>query len=114
MFGIVNSKLNFNFMRVFVLKFIWLQKSIAVALDQKISDKTTPLTEFFFWPQHDAWEDIKMYLESKPWINSEESVFLLNQVTEIINEWQDKSEVYKKDLSTLRLKFPECIFVGYD
>lgn len=98
-------------MKIFVLKFLWLQKSIAVSLDQKVSDGIIPLTEFFFWPQHDAWEEMKVYLESKPWISPDEAVFLLNQVTEVINEWQEKNN---KDLKSLRLKFPNCIFVGYD
>jgi 30S ribosomal protein 3 len=102
-------------MKVFVLKFLWLQKSIAVSLDQKFADNsTTPLTEFFFWPQHDAWEEMKLFLESKPWVNPDEAVVLLNQITEVINEWQEKSEFYAKDLNMLRIKFPSCIFVGYD
>ena len=43
-------------MNKFILKFLWLEKSVAVALDQKVGDKTIPLTEYFFWPQKDAWE----------------------------------------------------------
>ncbi len=101
-------------MKCLSLKFLWLQKSIAVSLDQRVGDNITPLTEFLFWPQHDAWEDMKLFLESKPWISPDEAVFLLNQITEVINEWQEKGELYNKDLSILRAKFPACVFVGYD
>ena len=31
----------------FILKFIWLEKNIAVILDQKVGDKTITLTEYF-------------------------------------------------------------------
>lgn len=97
-----------------VLKFLWLEKSIAVSLDQRVLDKTTPLTEYFFWPQRDAWEEMKNYLESKTWINQSTSILLLNQITEVINFWQDKDNINKKDLSKIREKFPNCLFVGYD
>lgn len=98
----------------FVLKFLWLEKSIAVSLDQKIGDRSTPITEFFFWPQCDAWEEMKVFLENKPWINQNDSVMLLNQVTEVINFWQEKNDVQKKDISNLKEKFPNVLFVGFD
>ena len=101
-------------MESFVLKFIWLEKSIAVALDQRVGDKTLPLTEYFFWPQKDAWEEIKIFLESKSWISQTDSIFLLNQVTEIINFWQDKNALDKKDLDKVKEKFKNCKFVGYN
>nr|YP_009145438.1 putative ribosomal protein 3 [Monomorphina parapyrum]AKL78968.1 putative ribosomal protein 3 [Monomorphina parapyrum] len=101
-------------MERFVLKFLWLDKSIGVSLDQKVGDKTTPLTEFFFWPQKDAWEEMKFYLESKSWILQTESIYLLNQITEVINFWQEKDGVSKKDLNKIKEQFPDTIFVGYE
>lgn len=96
------------------LKFLWLEKSIAVALDQRISDRSTPLTEFFFWPQTDAWEEVKSFLEKSTWVDQNDSVVLLNQLTEVINEWQEKSDAAKVDFVTLRNKFPNSIFIGFD
>ena len=101
-------------MENFVLKFLWLEKSIAVALDQRVGDKTLPLTEYFFWPQKDAWEEIKVFLESKPWISSNDAIYLLNQVTDIINFWQDKSVIDKKDFDKVKEKFENCQFVGFN
>ncbi len=98
-----------------VLKFLWLEKSIAVCLDQKVGESITPLTEFFFWPQKDAWEEIKIFLESQSWITQSESVSLLNQVTEVINFWQERDTTVldKKHVSNLRDKFPDVIVIGY-
>ncbi len=76
-------------MKKLVLKFLWLDKTLAVAVDQKINDRTSPLTEFFFWPQIDAWEEMKIFFESNDWIDQNDSIHLLNQITEVIHEWQE-------------------------
>jgi 30S ribosomal protein 3 len=98
----------------FILKFLWLEKSIAVSLDQCVLEKTTPLTEYYFWPQRDAWEEMKNFLESKPWISQSTAILLLNQITEVINFWQDKDNINRKDISKVKERFPKCLFVGYD
>lgn len=72
-----------------VLKFIWLEKNIGLAIDQVIPGHgTIPLSPFYFWPRKDAWEELKVMLEGKPWISMKEKVVLLNQATDIINLWQ--------------------------
>ncbi|CAL9230416.1 unnamed protein product [Arabidopsis halleri] len=72
-----------------VLKFVWMQKDIGVALDHMIPGfGTIPLSPYYFWPRKDAWEELKALLESKPWISELHRVFLLNQATDIINLWQ--------------------------
>ncbi|KAK1563291.1 hypothetical protein Q3G72_025465 [Acer saccharum] len=72
-----------------VLKFIWMQNDIGIALDQMIPGHgTIPLSPYYFWPRKDAWEELKVLLESKPWISQIERIHLLNQATDIINLWQ--------------------------
>ncbi|XP_050220695.1 30S ribosomal protein 3, chloroplastic-like [Mercurialis annua] len=72
-----------------VLKFIWMEKNIGLALDQVIPGHgTIPLSPYFFWPRKDAWEELKTTLESKPWISQKKMIILLNQATDIINLWQ--------------------------
>lgn len=100
-------------MNKFILKFLWLDKTLAVALDQKINDRVSPLTEFFFWPQIDAWEEMRIFFESNDWIDQNESIILLNQVTEVINYWQDKNDSQLNDFSSLKKRFPDCIFVNF-
>ncbi|KAJ4843153.1 hypothetical protein Tsubulata_018580 [Turnera subulata] len=72
-----------------VLKFIWMEKNIALGLDQMIPGVgTVPLSPYFFWPRKDAWEELKTTLESKPWISQKTMIIILNQATDIINLWQ--------------------------
>ena len=72
-----------------VLKFIWMEKNIGIALDQMIPGHgTIPLSPYYFWPRKDAWEELKVLLESKPWISQKQMIILLNQATDIINLWQ--------------------------
>lgn len=72
-----------------VLKFIWLEKNIGLALDQVVPGHgTIPLSPYYFWPRKDAWEELKAKLESKSWISQKRIIILLNQATDIINLWQ--------------------------
>ncbi|XP_071703486.1 small ribosomal subunit protein cS23-like [Rutidosis leptorrhynchoides] len=72
-----------------VLKFIWMEKNIGLALDQVIPGYgTIPVSPYYFWPRKDAWEELKTMLESKPWISQKQVIILLNQATDIINLWQ--------------------------
>ncbi|KAI4367010.1 hypothetical protein MLD38_022798 [Melastoma candidum] len=72
-----------------MLKFIWMEKNIGIALDQMIPGHgTIPLSPYYFWPRKDAWEELKVLLESKPWISQKQMIILLNQATDIINLWQ--------------------------
>jgi 30S ribosomal protein 3 len=101
-------------MKKFKLKFLLLGNSIAVSLDQIVKGNYIPLTDFYFWPQKDAWEDMKIYFESLSWISQEEAVILLNEITEVINCWQNKDANVNKDLAKLKNDFPSVLFVGYN
>ncbi|XP_078429773.1 small ribosomal subunit protein cS23-like [Wolffia australiana] len=72
-----------------VLKFVWMDKNIGLALDHVIPGHgAVPLSPYYFWPRKDAWEELKTLLESKPWISQKRMIILLNQATDIINLWQ--------------------------
>ncbi|KAG0574678.1 hypothetical protein KC19_VG282700 [Ceratodon purpureus] len=75
-----------------LLKFLWLEKNIGIALDQVVPGHgTIPLSPYFFWPRKDAWEQLKAKLDSKSWISRKRTIILLNQATDIINLWQQNA-----------------------
>ena len=96
----------------FKLNFLWMDRNVAVSVDQVLpSGGTTPVTEYYFWPRTDAWEELRQSLDGKSWINQADRVLLLNRTTEVINFWQDEDD-HGHSLGEARDKFPDCTFSG--
>lgn len=99
----------------FRLKFIWFgSKGIAVSLNQVYLNKLLPITEYFFWPRSDAWDEMRVCLKSKAWISPNDLVLILNQLTEVINFWQDKNDLQSENFSQVKEQFPESDFIFCD
>ena len=94
----------------FVLKVVWLDKNIALAVDHVIGKGTSPLTAYYFWPRNDAWQQLKDELDSKSWILESEKIDLLNQATEIINFWQEHGK--HTTMNQAQTKYPDVTFAG--
>lgn len=108
----------------FKLNFLWLDKNIAVAVDQVYArGAQSPLTEYFVWPRRDAWDELRVALEAKPWITDRDRIILLNRLTEVINFWQEsvagaegdepaEGEAARPTIDEARGMFPDCSFTG--
>jgi hypothetical protein len=83
-------------MEKFLLYFGVAKRYIKIALAQRTGKGVLPLTKFYSWPIRDAWEDMKLFLETQKWISSMESVYLLNTFTQVINYWDKEDKEGKK------------------
>lgn len=95
-------------MKTFILKIIWLNDSIGIAIDHVLQKGYSPLSSYFFWPRNDAWTQIKKELESKPWISENDKIELLNEATIIINYWQEHKTL--QSAKQIQAEFPNIIF----
>lgn len=75
------------------LKVLWFKESLGLAIDQELCNQVYPLTSYYMWPKTEAWEQLKLELDSRPWLTKEKKVQVLNLSTEIMNYWKEHQKV---------------------
>jgi len=105
-----SKKLNNRVSVNFKLRVLWLENSLGLAIDQLNSNLPIQLTTFYFWPKTDAWEQLKVELQSKPWVDKKDVIKLLNDISEIMNHWQKNRKI--QELENVKLQFKKIEFVG--
>ena len=74
----------------FELQVLWLEDSIGFAINQTIYKQSIPLTNYYFWPVNDCWEQVKLDLKSKGSISELSKIGLLNRISDILNSWKQQ------------------------
>jgi 30S ribosomal protein 3 len=93
----------------FQLKIIWLENSLALSINQIINLTSIPLTSYKIWPRNNSSEQLKIKLDSKPWLDSNERIRLLNKVTEISQAWENSRD--QKTSAGLPKLYEDLIFI---
>jgi|TARA_B100000767_G_scaffold228106_1_gene218332 30S ribosomal protein 3 len=70
------------------LRVLWLKNELGVAIDQTTTRQSYPITKYYFWPRTEAWDQLKLELDSKSWLSAREKINVLNLATDIITHWR--------------------------
>ena len=72
----------------YLFKVLWSKTYVGIAINEIYKENCTlPLTTFYFWPREDGWKLLKSELDSKPWMEEEAKLEILNGYTNIIHYW---------------------------
>jgi 30S ribosomal protein 3 len=73
---------------VFIYRILVLDSCLGLAIDYCSKSECKPITHYHFWPKNEAWDLIRLELDSKPWITPQDKMVILNKTSEIFNCWQ--------------------------
>ena len=96
----------------FKIKTLWFGNTLGLAIDQIYANRRIPLTKYYFWPRHDAWNMIKNELGAKVWLAEEDKVAVLELITQLLNSWQKSIE--EKTSCSFPYQQKEIDFVGME
>ena len=94
------------------VKVLWLKNILGLSIDQMVVDHSYPLTQYYFWPKTEAWEQLKLELDSKPWLSEKDKILALNLITDVVNYWQTSRKIENFDV--IKNKFNTVDFVEVD
>ena len=69
------------------LKVIWFENYLGLAVNKTSLKQQYPLTPYYFWPRTEAWEQLKLELDSKTWLTENEKIKLLRTTSNVMDYW---------------------------
>jgi len=69
------------------LKVAWFNDFLGLAIEQVNLNQQYYLTPYYFWPKTEAWEQLKLELDSKLWLTEEEKIDILQVTGKVMQYW---------------------------
>ena len=66
---------------------IWFKDFLGLGIDLVLPKQKYSLTPYYFWPKTEAWEQLKLELDSKLWLDEEEKAQILQVAGNVMNHW---------------------------
>jgi 30S ribosomal protein 3 len=65
----------------------WFENFLGLAINLVGLKQQYFLTPYYFWPKTDAWEQLKLELDSKSWLTEEEKIHVLQTISNVMQYW---------------------------
>jgi len=94
------------------LKAVWGKNFLGLAIDQVNDIYSLPITTYYFWPRTEAWEQLRLELELKPWIQKEEKIKVLNSAAKLMNFCMQEYR-NTESIEIVKKRFTEVTFTKF-
>ena len=72
----------------YLFKVLWSKTDLGIAINEiRNEDYSIPISTYYFWPREDGWKLLQTALDSKPWMEENAKIEILNGYTMIVNYW---------------------------
>ena len=69
------------------LKVAWFKNFLGLAIGQVNTSQHHFLNTYYFWTKTEAWEQLKLELNSKTWLTQEEKIRTLKITRDVMEYW---------------------------
>jgi len=94
------------------LKVVWFKNFLGLAIDQVNANQQYSLTPYYLWPKTEAWEQLKLELDSKFWLGQDEKIKILKTTRDVMDHWLSYRNT--KGVKNLKEDFQEIAIVTMD
>lgn len=97
----------------FIFFFIMSERTITIALGQKVGTSFIPLTSLYEWPIVDSWGEIRTFVLRNKWISDREGYDILSTLTKVLNCWEKGDPKIIRSVSGIRKEFPQSLYPNF-